>query len=279
MEPRKRPLGSRGAGCRELELRHAPDGLAYLRSPTLAALGVAHAFTTRRGPGGFEFDLRTIVPPRIAALESALGERSRPLRALRQVHGRDVVVLEACAGAPFFAGSRENAPAALPAADALFARGLDHWLAVRTADCVPILVAALDGRAVAAVHAGWRGLVAGVIEAALQPFAGVPFAAAVGPCLSLARCEIGPEVARAFADAGLSTAVDRTRGPRPHADLRAAAVHELTRLGASAIDTTAHCTWDDEHLFFSHRRDVTHGDLERAGHQAALIAPAREWLS
>lgn len=250
-------------GPAQLELARGANGLVYLRSPALTDVGTPHAFTTRRGPGDTQLDLRHLDRQHIAAVEAALSEAPRPFHALHQVHGREVLTIEPAlvAGNP----SRR--------ADALFTRGTEVWLAVRTADCVPILAASTDGASVVAIHAGWRGLVAGVIEAAIGKLAGQDFVAAVGPCLSLERFEVGPEVAEQFEAAGQGHAVHRRGAARAHIDLRGAATRVLERLGARAVDASAHCTWNDAELFHSHRRDVTHGTQQSAGHQAALIAP------
>jgi hypothetical protein len=99
-------------------------------------------------------------------------------------------------------------------------------------------------------------------------------AAAIGPCLSLERFEVGPEVAGAFEDAGLGAAVDRRPASRPHGDLRAAAAIQLERAGVRRIDATDRCTFEHADEFWSHRRDVTRGGRARTGRLAALIATA-----
>lgn len=238
-----RDVAVRTEGLRE---ERAGGRVIGLVSPALAALGVPHRFTTRHS---LDAPLPAGVP--------------REACALRQVHG--AVVLDADvlhAEGPW--------PDERPAGDALVASHPDRRLLVRVADCVPVLVAAAGGRRVAAIHAGWRGLVAGVIPAALAALDAPSDAAAVGPCLSLARFEVGDEVAAAFAAAGLADAVRPVAGARPHVDLRLAARLQLERAGVPAIDVSARCTWDDA-LFFSHRRDVTHGGAPTTGRQAAWI--------
>jgi YfiH family protein len=155
-------------------------------------------------------------------------------------------------------------------------------LAVRVADCVPVLLAGGEGRVVAAVHAGWRGIIAGVLPAAVKTFADsfhLPapgLVAAIGPCISGVHFEVGPEVARAFVAAGLAPAVQGTTasdgaGAKPHIDLRRAARMQLEQEGipARAIDDTDRCTYTHAAEFFSHRRD--HGVT---GRMAAAIACA-----
>ena len=232
------------------------------RSPRLEQLEVPHWFTTRVGPGGGELVLDPLAESVAQALRQAAGaDPAARLVCLRQVHGREIVRVDG---------------GALPAGavgDGLVGERPDRLLWVYAADCVPILVASADGRRVAAIHAGWRGLVAGVIAAALEQLGAPPAVAAIGPCLSLERCEMGEEVVAAFEAADLSAAVHREFGARAHVDVRAAARLQLERVGVSEIDTSDRCTWRDEAEFPSHRRDVTHGQKPRAGRIAALISP------
>jgi copper oxidase (laccase) domain-containing protein len=97
-------------------------------------------------------------------------------------------------------------------------------------------------------------------------------AAAIGPCISAANFEVGPEVADAFRDAGLPDAVTTTGHPKPHIDIAAACAAQLRHAGvpAEAIDRTDRCTFRDANEFYSHRRD-----RGRTGRMAALIAVAR----
>ena len=100
-----------------------------------------------------------------------------------------------------------------------------------------------------------------------------PLTAAIGPCLSTAHFEVGPEVAQEFARVGLADAVVTHSGARPHVDLRLAVRLQLERAGVQQLDVSRRCTWDDLELF-SHRRDVTHGGQGQTGRLGALIAPA-----
>lgn len=242
-----------------LEEVHCEDGLRAERSPALAALGVSHLFPTRRGPGGAELDLGALSPQqRLALLEDAGLPPDIPLVLPRQVHGDRVFVVE-----------DELTPS--EPADALVTERPEVALAVLAADCVPILVARADGGRVAAIHAGWRGLVRGVIPRALERLGAGEHVAAVGPCLSAERCEVGPEVAERFIEADLEGALlVRPRG-KPLLDLRAAAAIQLERGDVARIEVSERCTWDDPDLW-SHRRDVTHGGAVRTGRQGALVA-------
>src|SRR5262249_53606317 len=123
------------------------------------------------------------------AIVAAIGLPGASLHLARQVHGAEVVE------AP---GPPRATPEADPAeADALVARAPRHAGGVATADCLPILLASEDG-ACAAVHAGWRGLLAGVIEAALARLDGPAIEAAIGPAIGPCCFEVGSDVARAF---------------------------------------------------------------------------------
>jgi YfiH family protein len=244
--------------------RFVDEGLVGYRSPSLAALGVPHVFTTRHG-GASELDLGDLGEESLARLVRAAGALLSPrtrVVSLKQVHGD--CVFEA----------RRAEPREPPCADALVSELPDRLLLVRTADCVPVLIARADGRRVAAVHAGWRGLVGGVIPRALEALGprgtGEPVAA-IGPCLSVERFEVGPEVAEAFERAGLGAAVVARAGRRPHVDLVRAAQLQLARGGVGEIDASDRCTWNDAD-FFSYRRDVTHGSLGTTGRQGAAIA-------
>jgi len=120
-------------------------------------------------------------------------------------------------------------------------------LLVLGADCVPIAIAAANGRpALAVVHAGWRGLAEGVVAAAVSALGGGPTAAAVGPAIGPCCYEVGPEVASRF-DA------DLTRGGI--LDLWAAAERALRRAGVARVERVDLCTRCNPELFFSHRRD------------------------
>jgi YfiH family protein len=115
-----------------------------------------------------------------------------------------------------------------------------------TADCLPIAIASANGRpALAVVHAGWRGLAAGVVEAAVAALGGGPTAAVVGPAIGPCCYEVGPEVSARF-DA------DLTRDGI--LDLWSAAERALRRAGVARVDRVDLCTRCHEELFFSHRR-------------------------
>jgi hypothetical protein len=115
-----------------------------------------------------------------------------------------------------------------------------------SADCVPIAIARADGTpALAVVHAGWRGLVAGVVAAAVEALGPGVTAAAVGPAVGPCCYEIGPEVAAQFDDSLVSGSI---------LDLWSAAEQALRAAGVATVERTDICTRCNPDLFFSHRR-------------------------
>lgn len=169
---------------------------------------------------------------------------------LRQVHGVEVHVPH---GAP---------PAGLahteePVADASYTREPGVVCAVLTADCLPLVVASDDGREVAVVHAGWRGLAAGAIEAALARFDARPSRLRVwlGPAIGAASYEVGDEVRDAFVahDAAAAQTFVPTRPGHWLCDLYALARQRLAAAGVTSVAGGGFDTLTDER-FYSHRR-------------------------
>jgi polyphenol oxidase len=175
---------------------------------------------------------------------------------LQQVHGKDVADLDG----PHLATS---------AADAALTRSAGRVCAVQVADCLPVLFAARDGSAVAAAHAGWRGLAAGVLEATVSELGLAPagLCAWLGPAIGPAHFEVGEEVRAAFVaqDAGAAAAFTANQRGRWLCDLYALARRHLAALGLQAVYGGAVCTYSDATRFFSYRRDG------QCGRMAALI--------
>lgn len=255
-----------------LERCQDADGFVGYRSPALAALRVPHLFTTRIGPARSELDLGKLDARANERLRRALGAGAAAFVRVRQVHGADVLVVGA-----------GELPAEDARADALVTERGDVLVGVHVADCVPVLLARADGRRVAAVHAGWRGLVAGVLPRALEALGGVGggdsarvrnAVAALGPCIGEGAFEVGPEVSEAFERAGLGAAIHERTSARAHIDLRAAAALQLRAGGVHVLDSSDRCTYRDADEFFSYRRDVTHGGRARTGRLGAWIGVA-----
>jgi len=138
-----------------------------------------------------------------------------------------------------------------PGTDGVLADGL--WsdepgvpLLATTADCLPIALARRSGRpALALLHAGWRGLAEGVVEAGVRALDGGPLAAAIGPAIGPCCYEVGPEVEARF---------DRDLVRDGILDLWAAGERALRRAGVERVERLDLCTRCDEERFFSHRR-------------------------
>ncbi len=194
-------------------------------------------------------------PPGIIAgttLRDARADLPAEPRRLNQVHGTRVV-------------RWEDVATAAPDADAIFSSSPGSLCAVRTADCLPVLLCARDGAEVAAIHAGWRGLAAGVIEAAIDAMQTRPadLLAWFGPAISQPAFEVGEEVREAFcavsADAG--AAFEQNDRGRWQADLYQLGRQRLAAAGVSAVYGGGLCTYADPGRFYSYRRDGTTGRL------------------
>ena len=180
-----------------------------------------------------------------AALRAALVLPREPLW-LRQVHGRGTVDADAVLAA------------AEPEADAAISRASGRVLAILSADCLPVLFAATDGGAVAAAHAGWRGLAGGVLEATIAALRVPPaqLLAWLGPCSGTVSYEVGVEVRAAFVDAdvGAAAAFMPTRPGHWTCDLAALARRRLRHAGVTRIFGGGLDTRIDPR-FYSWRRD------------------------
>lgn len=189
-----------------------------------------------------------------------------PLCWLSQVHGTRCVVAKVGTGL-------EEADAAVTADPGLS-------LAIQVADCLPVLLAALDAQhralAVGGAHAGWRGLAAGVLETTVarlrEQAPGCRIRAWLGPCIGADAFEVGREVREAFdaealADPALLRYAPRADGdPRWRADLQGLAAQRLARLGIHSVLRERACTLSEASRFFSFRRDGA-----RSGRMVACI--------
>jgi len=170
---------------------------------------------------------------------------------LRQVHG--VAVVDAAR----VAGTCE--------ADAAFSRQAGAVCVVMTADCLPVLFCDRAGSVVAAAHAGWRGLAAGVLEATVAAMAVPPaeLLAWFGPAIGPQAFEVGGEVRDAFLalDAAAADAFVPTAGGKWLADIFLLARQRLAGIGVGAVYGGGVCTVSDPQRFYSHRRDRVTGRM------------------
>lgn len=182
-----------------------------------------------------------------ARLRSALQLPGEPAW-LEQVHGAEVI------------------DASLPEprrADAGFTRNPGVVCAVLTADCLPVLLCAAAGSRVAAVHAGWRGLAAGVLENAVAALEKSHLMAWLGPAIGPRAFEVGAEVRRAFVATHpeCAPAFAPADGGKWRADLYALARLALRRAGVDEVYGGGECTYGDAGRFYSYRRGGVTGRM------------------
>jgi hypothetical protein len=271
-----------------------PPWPPVLVAEDLLQAGVVAAFTGRAGgTSAAPFatlnlalrvtdDLRRVLANR-RRVATVLGLAGLPWALARQVHGTTILHVRAdpagqgppeggsgLAEARLGQGPPEGKPT-VGEADGLVTTDPGVVLVVLTADCAPVLLADPGAGVVAAVHAGWRGLAAGVVEAGVAAMAELgadPGATIglVGPAVGGCCYEVGPEVVEAVGGR-YPAALATTRDGRPAVDPAAGAAQALAQAGLGQVRVAGECTIDLEERFFSHRRD--HG---RTGRQAGLIA-------
>jgi polyphenol oxidase len=190
------------------------------------------------------------------------------LATVSQVHGCDVLDLDSIP------------PLAVPSsprqADALISMRGKFALCIRTADCVPVLVGCRATGAAAAIHAGWRGIAAGIIPRTIEQLLARhakldALIVGIGPHIRAAAFEVSPEVASTLeASCPGSNAVDMTLGARPHVRLVQLVKAQLEKAGVDPgqVDDLEYCTFTDEAEYFSYRRDGRH-----SGRQISTICP------
>jgi YfiH family protein len=250
--------------------------LRVLTSPLLTSEGFAHAFFTRHGGvsqgahATLNFSASTGDPEEnvrrnLAVAAGRLGVQPGKLYLLSQVHGARVITLS---------GEEPREEILRIEGDALLSGRPGIACGVRVADCVPVLLADARSGLACAIHAGWRGAVAGVVPAALDALcAAAPsppeLLAAIGPHLSADAFEIGEEVAAQLeAAAPGEQVVVRAPGRKPHGDLARLVTWQLRRRGVERIERVPGCTFFDPGRFFSFRRDGA-----RSGRHLAAIVP------
>jgi YfiH family protein len=247
----------------------------FLESALLSGAGFRHAFFTRKGgvsQGAYSSlsfsvaagDSELNVKRNLERAAAELGVASTRIHFLSQVHGRVTHTLS---------GSEVQSMLILREGDALVSRAPGLACAVRSADCVPVLLADRRSGAVAAVHAGWRGAVSGIVSSAIEALRAIApnpsLIAAIGPHISLAAFEVSEDVAEKLSNASRDPQIVDRSGPKPHVDLRRMLRAELRGLGLahSAIDDVWGCTVLEPERFFSFRR----GGKASGRHLSAIV--------
>jgi YfiH family protein len=230
----------------------------------LNAEGFCHAFFTRSGgvsSGPYATlnlsssvgDSPFSVAENLVRAANWLDLDASSLCCAKQVHGSDVLVLDR--------DSSLDKVRTTPA-DALIALGGHLACCVCTADCVPVLVADRKRGCVAAIHAGWRGIVAGIVPRTLLRLGNLGskqenLVAAIGPHIRVGAFEVSDDVGRLISSATPHAAVIQCNfGVRPHVALVAALREQLRQAGLNdaQIDDVGGCTFEESDRFFSYRR-------------------------
>lgn len=239
--------------------------LEILTADSLSPL--RHGFFTRRGGassgvfsglncGPGSSDQSEIVQINRARVAEAMGVAADHLITVHQVHSADVVTVTGPMGTR-------------PRADAMVTNVPGVALAVLTADCQPVLFADVGNGVIGAAHAGWRGALDGVLEATVAAMEGLGadrrrIKAVIGPSISQAAYEVGPE----FIDAFLAEDPDNARffangaGGRYQFDLPGFGLHRLRQSGIGQVEWTRHCTYGDPERFYSYRRTTHAGEAD-----------------
>ncbi|KGJ04598.1 conserved hypothetical protein [Paracoccus halophilus] len=229
---------------------------------------VRHGFFTRRGGassglfsglncGHGSSDQSEIVTINRARVAEAMGVATDALATVHQTHSADVAIFRNGDKAGDFADMR---------ADAIVTDQPGVALAVLTADCQPILLADAGAGVIGAVHAGWRGALAGVIEAAvaaMRDLGAARISAAIGPTISQGAYEVGEEFMEEFMAEDPAHHRFFAGGPngRPMFDLPAFGLMRLRQSGVEA-EWIRHCTYSEPERFFSYRRSTHQGEAD-----------------
>jgi len=188
-------------------------------------------------------DLEVDVAKNRDSIRQFLGMPGEPLW-LDQVHGNHVIVPELTGDKPGQTG------------DAAFTTCAGRVLTIMVADCLPILLVSQDGEAIGAVHGGWKGLAAGIIEETCARFSGkTPIIAWLGPCIGPCHYEVDEQVRRNFPESDLDAFHPGRDKSHWMLDLYQLAERRLRAAGIEDISGGNCCTYCESDRFFSYRRD------------------------
>jgi hypothetical protein len=238
---------------------------------------IAHGFFGRRGGvstgifaslncGPGSSDYRPDVVENRRRVEHALGDIS--LVTLSQVHGAHAVTVKG----PW--------PLAFPPeADAMVTATPGIALGILAADCAPVLLADTTARVVGAAHAGWRGALAGVTDAAISAMERLGatrgrIEAAIGPCIGHKNYEVGAEVLAQFSDADSSDVLffePSDRADHFRFDLQSYVASRLERARIGDVERLSACTYAEETAFFSYRRATHRGEADYGRQVSAIL--------
>jgi YfiH family protein len=237
--------------------------------------GITHGFFTREGGvstgvyaglngGQGSEDAAEAVEENRARIAAHLGVEK--LISVHQVHS---------ARAEVVSGAWDGAK---PKADAMVTNRPGIGLAILAADCAPVLFADPRGWVIGAAHAGWKGALSGVLESTIAAMIDIGaererITAVVGPAISQAAYEVGPEYVERFLDEDPENSrfFAGSTGGRAMFDLPGFCLHRLREAAIGSAEWTGHCTYADEDRFYSYRRTVHRGEADY-GRLVAAIA-------
>lgn len=247
-----------------------------LLAKSLDLPGIAHGFFGRTGgvSGGIYASLncgpgsgddKAHVAENRRLVRAAMGAAT--LNTLYQVHSPHVVTVT---------GAWDGTP---PQADAMATAVSGIALGILTADCAPVLFADAGAHVIGAAHAGWKGAIGGVIEATVAAMEALGakrtrIAAAVGPCISQANYEVGPEFVARFVSvdpANRNYFVPSDRADHHRFDLELYVADRLRRAAVDRIETLGACTYARESDFFSFRRATHRGEKDYGREISAIV--------
>jgi len=248
-----------------------------LTAANLQAAGIAHGFFGREGgvssglyeslncgPGSSDDPKAVTENRRLVAATLAPDVQGARLISLSQIHSAVVHTLPAW---------EER-----PEGDAMVTATPGLALGILTADCAPVLLADPKARVIGAAHAGWKGALAGVLEAALEAMEKLGASrdridAAIGPCISQDNYEVGDDFRARFLEQGAKHRrffVPSDREGHHRFDLPGFAAYRLTAAGVGSVERRGICTYPPENGFFSFRR-TTHAKEPDYGRQISAI--------
>lgn len=254
-----------------------PEPLRSILLDSLAPAGIRHGYFTRAGGvstglyrglniGTGSSDDQMLVHENRRRAAAWMGVAPDCLLTAYQIHSPDVLV------------AREPFSGARPKADAIVTDRPGIAVGASSADCGPVLFADAQARVVGAAHAGWKGAFTGVLENTIAAMEGLGarrenIVAVLGPSISAANYEVGPEFVARFieADAGNGRYFEPSAKPG-HAlfDLNRYTVDRLAAAGVTA-DALYRCTYADEDLFYSYRRATHRSEPDYGRHVSAIV--------
>jgi len=216
---------------------------------TLRSGGVSRGSYASFNLGAHCGDQADCVSENRAILRSVL-KLSREPSWLEQVHGTDIVDASLVGAKPL-------------QADGVFTQSMNFVCAIMTADCLPLVMTDYKGKQVMAIHVGWRGLAAGIVEKAVKLFdcSASDVQAWAGPCIGPHKFEVGPEVVEQLGGNDAAYQLSENGEGRYYANLSMLVAERLRNCGVEQYSSAGQCTYQNPQHFFSYRREAQTGRM------------------